>query len=123
MDVFASIYALQNQHEMTEVLLSQQSIDTTFTTPETLLYILMIWLLFLRYLCWNLTSESGRHWLDEMGEEGHTAFAYLVQDAVWYGMALFGGHAVEGMRLSSLFLVIMSKLEGLVELGRSWETI
>lgn len=96
---------------MTELLLSEQSINTIFTTPETLLYILIVWLLFFRYLCLNLTSDGGRHWLDEIGEEGHRTFAYLVQDAAKYFMAVLGSHAIGGIRYSSVFLVIMLPLE------------
>jgi len=88
---------------MTELLLSEQSINTTFTTPQTLLYILIVWLLFFLYLCWNLTSEGGRHWLDEIGEEDHRTFADLVQDAARYCMAVLGQHAIGGIRYSSFF--------------------
>jgi hypothetical protein len=96
---------------MTELLLSEQSINTTFTTPQTLLYILIVWLLFFLYLCWNLTSEGGRHWLDEIGEEDHRTFADLVQDAARYCMAVLGSHAIGEIRYPSVFFVIMLQLE------------
>jgi hypothetical protein len=50
--------------------------------------------------------------LDEIGEEGHRAFACLVQGAARYFMAVFGSHAIGGIRYSSVFFfVIMLQLE------------
>jgi hypothetical protein len=41
--------------------------------------------------------------LDEIGEEDHSTFADLVQDAARYCMAVLGSHAIGEIRYSSVF--------------------
>jgi hypothetical protein len=97
MDVFASNIALPNKQEIIDSFLLSHNINTTFTSPETLIYILIFWLLVLPYVCLQLTTDEGRRWLDQEGVEGHEAFAEIVPLIASCGMAFLVAYYMGGI--------------------------
>jgi hypothetical protein len=110
MDLITSNLTIRNEQVVFDSFLLSRSIDTTVTSPESLIYLLIFWIIVLRYLYWILSTEGGRKWLEEQGAEGHEVFAETVPFIVLSVAALLVANCVGGLGWMGIVVSGLSEL-------------